>query len=83
MFTENRAETSELEKLIFLICFIFLKKCQNQQSGWIVCALFRYLSAVKNSAQSEHRAKSYACFMEDTSSYGFRKAQLGRKGGSS
>jgi len=33
MFTENRAETSELEKLIFLICFIFLKNVKINKVG--------------------------------------------------
>ena len=34
MFTENRAETSELEKLIFLICFIFFKK-MSKSTKWV------------------------------------------------
>jgi hypothetical protein len=33
-------------------------------------------SAVKNWAQMEHRAKSYARFMEGTSSYGFQGHKL-------
>jgi hypothetical protein len=50
------------------------------RSDFISCAKFCHLSAVKNWAKTEHRAKSYARFTEGTSSYGFQIAQLGRSG---
>ena len=77
-FTLNRGEmwpTQNQER--FLIIWKQLRTLKTQ-CLWIFFE-FRHLSAVKNWAKTEHRAKSYACFTEGNSSYGFERHNLADK----
>jgi hypothetical protein len=57
--------------------WIFWPNQTSHRPVWVTPELSQE-SAVNIWAQTEQRAKSYARFMEGTSSYGFSKAQIGR-----
>jgi len=79
-FPENLKTTSDPKNSMFVNFFWISEIGPKWWRDFISCAKFRHLSAVKNWAKTEHRAKSYARFTEGNSSYGFYSSQLSSSG---